>query len=67
MLDSIRQQVETNYKAFHEKLPSILTTFQGKFALMRDGRSLNFLTLPEMPMSQGRRFSNKFNFFPFKK
>jgi hypothetical protein len=42
MLDSIRKQVETNYKAFQEKLPSLLTTFRGKFALMRDGQIIEF-------------------------
>jgi len=42
MVDLIRQQVETNYKAFHEKLQSILTTFRGKFALMRDGQIIEF-------------------------
>lgn len=42
MSDSIRQQVETNYKAFQEKLPSILTAHRGKFALMRDGQIIEF-------------------------
>jgi len=42
MSDLTRQQVENNYKAFMEKLPSILETHRGKFALMRNGEIIEF-------------------------
>lgn len=42
MTDPIRQQVETNYKAFQKKLPSIMEAHRGKFALMRDGQIIEF-------------------------
>jgi len=55
MMDSIRQQVETNYKAFHEKLPSLLTTFRGKFALMRDGQIVEFFDTARDAYVAGQR------------
>jgi hypothetical protein len=42
MTDALRKQIEINYKAFQERLPSILAIFRGKFALMRDGRIVDF-------------------------
>lgn len=42
MSDPVRQQVETNYKAFQEKLLSIMEAHRGKFALMRDGQIIEF-------------------------
>ena len=42
MADLIKKQVEINYKAFQEKLPTILTAHRGKFALMRDGKIIEF-------------------------
>lgn len=36
------EQIEKNYKAFEEILPSLLSTHAGKFALMRDGEVVEF-------------------------
>lgn len=40
--DRFREQVERNYRAFAEKLPSLATSHNGKFALMRDGQIVEF-------------------------
>jgi hypothetical protein len=37
-----KDQVETNYKTFRQKLPDLLKTHAGKFALMRDGTVVEF-------------------------
>jgi len=42
MPDPIREQIESNYTAFQSQLPSLLTSHQGKFALMRDGQIVEF-------------------------
>lgn len=42
MTDNIQKQIENNYKAFCEQLPSILVSRRGKFALMRDGKIIEF-------------------------
>ena len=42
MCDSIQEQVETNYRAFQEKLASLAAAHRGKFALMRDGQIIEF-------------------------
>lgn len=42
MCDPFRQEVERNYKVFEEKLPSLLASHRGKFALMRDGEIVEF-------------------------
>jgi len=36
------QQVKTNYEAFVQKLPELLETHRGKFALMHDGQIVEF-------------------------
>lgn len=38
----LREQVERNYQAFAQRLPSLLASHQGKFALMRDGEIIEF-------------------------
>jgi len=40
--DAGRAQIERNYKAFAEKLPTLLSTHRGKFALMHDGEIIEF-------------------------
>ena len=42
MAQRLREQVEGNYRAFAERLPSLLASHQGKFALMRDGEIVEF-------------------------
>jgi hypothetical protein len=42
MPESKREQIEKNYKAFQAKLPAIMESHRGKFALMRDGEIVDF-------------------------
>jgi len=42
MPEPSREQIDKNYSAFQEKLPELLKTHLGKFALMRDGEILAF-------------------------
>lgn len=42
MSDPIREQVKNNYEAFQAQLPSLLPSYRGKFALMRDGKIVEF-------------------------
>lgn len=37
-----REQVKRNYEAFAQRLPGLLASHQGKFALMRDGEIVEF-------------------------
>ncbi|MGI8739489.1 MAG: hypothetical protein ACR2KU_07560 [Gammaproteobacteria bacterium] len=36
------EEIDRNYQAFTERLPSLLTTHRGKFALMRKGDVIEF-------------------------
>ncbi|MHB8628615.1 MAG: hypothetical protein ACYDBJ_16595 [Aggregatilineales bacterium] len=42
MTDLHHEQIERNYRAFEQKLPSLTPIYQGKFALMRDGEIVEF-------------------------
>ena len=42
MSDAIDQQIESNYRAFEEKLPGLVPAYRGKFALMRNGDIIEF-------------------------
>ena len=42
MADPNREQVETNYQAFLAQLPSLVASYRGKFALMRNGQIVEF-------------------------
>jgi hypothetical protein len=42
MADPRREQIERNYLAFQERLPMLVPTQGGKFALMRDGEIIEF-------------------------
>lgn len=42
MADHTREQVDQNYEAFVALLPTLLKTHAGKFALMRDGKTIEF-------------------------
>lgn len=42
MADPIHDQIENNYQAFQSELPSLLASQRGKFALMRDGKIVEF-------------------------
>jgi hypothetical protein len=40
--DENREQVKRNYEAFAQKLPDLLATHRGKFALMHDAEIVEF-------------------------
>ena len=39
---SLQEELDRNYTAFVQKLPSLLATHRGKFALMRKGEIVEF-------------------------
>jgi hypothetical protein len=43
----IREQVDKNFEAFQALLPTILPTYQDKFALMKDGEVVGFYSTLE--------------------
>ncbi len=45
--DTMRRQVDENYKAFQAMLPSIIPLHQDKYALMKDGAAVGFYTTLE--------------------
>jgi len=42
MAQDMEEQIKKNYKAFQAKLPTILESHRGKFALMRDCEIVDF-------------------------
>lgn len=42
MSDPHKDEIEKNYRAFSARLPELLATHAGKFALMRDGAVIEF-------------------------
>ena len=42
MSDPRREQLDRNYQAFVSQLPTLLTAHRDKFALMRDGKIVEF-------------------------
>ena len=42
MAEPTREQIDLNYKAFQEKLPELMKTHAGKFALLHDGEVVAF-------------------------
>lgn len=55
MTESIRQQVDANYKAFEQKLPGLLASHRGKFALMRNGEIIEFFDTARDAFVVGRK------------
>jgi hypothetical protein len=53
--DALRQQIEINYKEFEQLLPSLLATHRGKFALMRDGKIVEFFDTARDAYIAGRK------------
>jgi len=51
----LREQIERNYRAFTLKLPSLLMSHQGKFALMRDGEIVEFFDTARDAYVAGQR------------
>lgn len=41
-MDPLREQINKNYEAFVARLPELVATHRGKFALMRDGEIVSF-------------------------
>jgi hypothetical protein len=55
-----REQVEKNFKAFQALLPTILPTYQDKFALMKDGEAVGFYsTLEDAYMTANKFFRDE--------
>jgi len=51
----LREQIERNYRAFTLKLPGLLMSHQGKFALMRDGEIVEFFDTARDAYVAGQR------------
>ena len=63
MQECLRQQVERNYRAFTEKLPSLLASHQGKFALMRDCEIVEFFDTARDAYIAGKKLFNEDQMF----
>ncbi len=55
MSDVVLEQVRANYKAFEQKLPSLLQSHRGKFALMRHGEIIEFFNTARDAFVAGQR------------
>jgi len=55
-------EVSRNYDAFVEKLPQLLATHRGKFALMHDARVVEFFDTPGDAFRAGQRLYKDQNF-----
>src|SRR5215470_2911778 len=51
----LHEQIERNYRAFTLKLPGLLMSHQGKFALMRDGEIVEFFDTARDAYVAGQR------------
>ncbi|MDA8051032.1 MAG: hypothetical protein M0002_13700 [Rhodospirillales bacterium] len=47
MNEAQQQEVDRNYDAFRKLLPTILPKYQGKYALMKDGKVLGYFSSAE--------------------
>ena len=63
MSDPLQGQIEINYKAFKEKLPGILESHRGKFALMRDGKIIEFFDTARDAYIAGQKLFEKDQLF----
>jgi len=54
--EQIRQQVNKNFEAFQALLPTFLPTYQGKFALMKDGEVMGFYSTLEDAYMTANKF-----------
>ena len=53
------KQVELNFKVFQEKLPELLKTHKDKFALMKDGKIVEFYdTFKEADLAGLNKYKN---------
>src|SRR5207237_209180 len=59
MSDLLHDQIENNFKAFEQKLPNLLPTHRGKFALMRDGEIIEFFDTARDAFIAGQKIYDK--------
>jgi len=55
MSDRRREEIERNYRAFQDLLPTLLRTHGGKFALMREGAIVEFFDTAGDAYAAGRK------------
>lgn len=55
MSEALREQIENNYKVFQAQLPSLVSSHRGKFALMRDGKIIEFFDTARDAYVTGQR------------
>ena len=59
MADTRQDQIDRNYQAFQQQLPSLPAMRRGKFALMRDGEIIEFFDTARDAYVTGQRlFAN---------
>jgi hypothetical protein len=54
--DKHQEEVDRNYEVFLKVLPSILTTYRDKFALMKDGKILGYYSTAHDAAVAGETF-----------
>ena len=62
-----QDQVDRNYNAFVKRLPELMQSHGGKFALMRDGEIVAFFDTAAMLMWLDRRCISRILIFLFRK
>jgi hypothetical protein len=55
MADKLLEQIDLNYQAFQQQLPTLVTSHPGKFALMRDGQIIEFFDTARDAYVAGQR------------
>lgn len=55
MSGGVQEQIELNYKAFRDRLSTLLPSHSGKFALMRDGEIVEFFDTARDAYLAGRK------------
>jgi hypothetical protein len=63
MTENNLKQIEINYRAFEKELPNLLPAQKGKFALMRDGKILEFFDTARDAYITGQRMFEKDKLF----
>jgi hypothetical protein len=52
---TIQEEVDRNYEAFRQFLPTIIQEHRGKYALMRDGQIVTYFTTPVDARAAGEK------------
>lgn len=63
MEDKIQEQVKANYLAFEKKVPELLVSYRGKFALMRNGEIIDFFDTARDAYIAGQKLYSQDNLF----